>query len=825
MDPTSAPASPASPATGSATSLPIDVTVVIPVRNEGARVEAVLGDLLAQDFPVERMEILVVDGASTDDTADRVRRIAARDPRVRLLSNPARLSSPARAIGAAHARGRFVAFVDGHCRVESRRLLADMVALFERSGADALARPQPLVPTGANATARAIALARTSPLGHSGKSEIYGQGERVVSPVSSGAMYRREVFDRVGTFDPAFDAAEDVEFNWRVERAGLRCLTSDALAVRYEPRRTFAALWRQMVRYGVGRARLHRKHPSAFTVETLVPVGFALGLPLLAASPFLARPWSIVFAAPYALYAALAVTAAAFAVRGAPRSLLPRVAFAFPVIHAGLGCGYLKGLTGSFEPSRSDGGRDSRPTVVPASLGDVRAPLYRHVVAPVWARLRGDRSPSKVAAVERCLALDERARRIDTVERLRALLRHARDTVPFHRDRMRAAGFDPDRLRAVEDLAVLPRLTRADLTAHAAGLRSTAYAGRALIEARSGGTTSAAVPFVQTREAVEWKDAAAIALRARMGWTPEARTAWLWGAAQDGPPPTRNPLRLAKGWVSSRLLGRALWLGAGDLSDARLDDHVVRLRRHAPQVLQGYPSAVDLLARRLEARGERLHVPVVVLTAEPVFPEPRERIARALQADVFTFYGARECGWIASEGADHRLRVNTAGVHLERAEDGALLVTDLVNDAMPLIRYEIGDRGTIEAGPALPGDSRPVLAALEGRLTDVFVLPSGRRIPGVVADLRAYRVGLGVLEAQLVQNEPDSLDVRWVAAPNYAPGDEAKMAERLERMFFHELTIRLHRVERLVASPNGKVRYCISNVAAAPALGAPGRAG
>lgn len=333
------------PQGSAAPSVPLDVTVVLPVRNEGAHLDAILGDLLRQDFPRERMEILVVDGRSTDDSRERVRRLAAGDPRIRLLDNPRRLSSAARALGATAARGRYVAYVDGHCRIDSPALLSDMVALFERTGADCLARPQPLVPSDPGRVARAIAAARTSPFGHSTKSEIFCDREAEVSPVSSGAMYRREVFATVGPYDPAFDACEDVELNWRVKAAGLRSFSSPRLAVRYEPRRTFRALFRQMGRYGLGRARLHRKFPQAFTLESAIPPAFVLGLPVLAASPLLPRTLALVVVAGYALYALLALL---FSARAAARAnalpLLPLVAWAFPTIHAGLGIGYLRGL-------------------------------------------------------------------------------------------------------------------------------------------------------------------------------------------------------------------------------------------------------------------------------------------------------------------------------------------------------------------------------------------------------------------------------------------------------------------------------------------------
>lgn len=335
--------SPPSRTTPPAAVAEVDVTVVMPVRNEGAHIEAVVRQLLAQDLGELRMEILVVDGESDDDTVARVQALTQSDDRVRVLTNPQRLSSAARALGVESARGRYVAIVDGHCRIPSTTLLRDMVDLFEKTGADCLSRPQPLVPGKQRWMARAIAAARTSPFGHSTQSTIYDDREREVEPTSSGAMYRREVFERVGNFDTAFDACEDVEFNYRCAQAGLSCWTSPKLAIQYEPRRTLPALWRQLVRYGLGRARLHRKHASAFSFESLVPAGFVLGLPLAAAGLWLPAPWRWVLPGLYALYVLLDVLASVHTAAKRGVSLLPALLVVFPTIHAALGVGYLKG--------------------------------------------------------------------------------------------------------------------------------------------------------------------------------------------------------------------------------------------------------------------------------------------------------------------------------------------------------------------------------------------------------------------------------------------------------------------------------------------------
>lgn len=331
------------------------VSCVLPVRDEAAHIEAVLGDLLAQEAEGTPFEVLVVDGRSRDDTRARVAAVAARDPRVRLLDNPARLSSAARALGVAAARGRYVAFVDGHCRLPTRTLLRDMLDLFQRSGAACLARPQPLVPAARGWRARAVAAARTSSFGHSAASTIYDGREGPVSPVSAGAMYRREVFAQVGTFDPAFDACEDVELNWRVHAAGLPCWTSPRLAVAYEPRGTLRGLFAQMRRYGRGRARLHRKHPAAFTWESLAPVALVLGLPVLLGAAALLAPHApgavqAALLAPVLLYALLSLLASAAAASRAGWDLLPLLPVVFLLVHAGLGLGYLHGRLERWPP-------------------------------------------------------------------------------------------------------------------------------------------------------------------------------------------------------------------------------------------------------------------------------------------------------------------------------------------------------------------------------------------------------------------------------------------------------------------------------------------
>ena len=337
------------PSHGAAGPAALFVSVVLPVRNEALFIGATLAQLLDQDYPQDRFEVLVVDGVSDDETPAIVAAVAARAPNVRLLSNPKKFSSAARNVGAQAARGELILYIDGHCEIPSRCMLTDVVDAFQRSGAECLARPQPLEVSGATPLQCAIAAARSSWLGHHPESFIYSSSEQFVPALSVAVAYRRVVFDRVGEFDETFDACEDVEFNHRVDEAEMRCFFTPRAAVRYFPRDSLRGLFWQMARYGRGRVRLLKKHPKTFSYGMIPPAalvaGTVLGLPLC----FAGKSAAMVYAAALVLY--LAVVAAgslSVALRLMNLRLLAWLPLVFATVHFGAGIGILQELLEHF---------------------------------------------------------------------------------------------------------------------------------------------------------------------------------------------------------------------------------------------------------------------------------------------------------------------------------------------------------------------------------------------------------------------------------------------------------------------------------------------
>lgn len=279
------------------------ITVSMPVRNEERFIESSLKQLLNQDYPKDRYEIIVADGLSTDKTRHKVNAIIENYNQVVLLSNPGIFPSSGRNVSFKNGKGDFFVVVDGHCKINDKNFLKNIADAFQRSKAECLGRPQPFIVPDAETTQRAIALARSSSLGHSANSFIHSGEEGFFSPVSMGCAYSKKVFDAIGYLDENFDACEDVEFNYRVEKAGFKSFFTPKIAVQYYPRDSFKGLFKQLKRYGEGRARFLFKHPEALNIDALKPVLLVLGV-------FLG--WFTVFINEYLFYAYILVTLSYF---------------------------------------------------------------------------------------------------------------------------------------------------------------------------------------------------------------------------------------------------------------------------------------------------------------------------------------------------------------------------------------------------------------------------------------------------------------------------------------------------------------------------------
>jgi cellulose synthase/poly-beta-1,6-N-acetylglucosamine synthase-like glycosyltransferase len=312
------------------------VTVVIPCRDEEPYIEACVRSALGQDWPHDRLEILVADGMSMDATREILLRLAAEDPRIRLLDNTARIPAGGLNECIRRARGAVIVRMDVHGEY-APDFVRKCVGVLDRTGADNVGGPAK--PKARTFFQRCVAAALGSPLGVGGSRYPAEDAEGWVENVWPGA-FRREVFERVGLFDPNAPSNEDIELERRIADAGGRTYSSPEIGLHYYPRESMRALARQYFRYGQGRARTLLKHGRSGSWGPAVPFFWLLGeAALLATSRWQPlAPWSL---AAYAL--ATGAEAVRVGIQEGPLAV-PVVWAIFPIVHVAQGAGFAAGL-------------------------------------------------------------------------------------------------------------------------------------------------------------------------------------------------------------------------------------------------------------------------------------------------------------------------------------------------------------------------------------------------------------------------------------------------------------------------------------------------
>jgi succinoglycan biosynthesis protein ExoA len=315
------------------------VSIIIPMRNEASSIAELLDGVLGQDYPAERLEVLVVDGASTDDSAPVVERYATHDRRVRLLSNPRRIVPTALNIAIRAARGEIICRIDGHTRV-AKDYVRIGVETLQRTGADNVGGRMDAV--GGGWFGNAVADATASRFGV-GAYFHFGTEEREVDTVYLG-MWPRQVFERVGLFDEELVRNQDDEFNYRLRKAGGRVVLNPAMRSWYQNRQDVAHLVSQYYQYGQWKVRVLQKHPRQMSWRHFIPPAFVAGMVVLALAgawlPAAARLLRLATAA----YLLVVLFAAVQASRRRGVTGVLATALALTCLHVSWGSGFLHGL-------------------------------------------------------------------------------------------------------------------------------------------------------------------------------------------------------------------------------------------------------------------------------------------------------------------------------------------------------------------------------------------------------------------------------------------------------------------------------------------------
>jgi phenylacetate-CoA ligase len=379
-------------------------------------------------------------------------------------------------------------------------------------------------------------------------------------------------------------------------------------------------------------------------------------------------------------------------------------------------------------------------------------------------------------------------------ERLAELLELAATRVPYYQ-RLWQGRTGWDRLEN------WPLLEKEPLRAEALSFLTDGADPRPMARLHTSGTTGKPLDLWAPR-AIEREWWALFEARWRRWYGVDYHDRW---AVIGGKPVTHVSQRRPPYWVWDAAQ-RLLYLSTYHLAPDTIGSYLDELRDRRVRYLRGYSSSLYTLAQGvLRQKRTDLRMEVVITYAEVLHEWQRDAISQAFQCPVRETYGMVEMAAAASECEHGRMHLWPEAGWTELLEDGELVSTGLLNTAMPLIRYRIGDSAAPPTESECPcGRTLPLMGKVEGRLDDVVYTTDGRRF----GCLDVVHAGMAVREAQVIQEDLDRFRVKYVPAPEFTRGTAAAIVEELQSQL-GPVRVALEEVERVPRGANGKFRMIV----------------
>ena len=403
--------------------------------------------------------------------------------------------------------------------------------------------------------------------------------------------------------------------------------------------------------------------------------------------------------------------------------------------------------------------------------------------------------------------------------RLRMLVNHAYNNVPFYREAFDRIKLRPEDIRGIEDIDIIPVITRDIFRNRNREFIARGSKYKNIRTGKTGGTTGTPVIVYKDTSDRSMTWASYYRWYDWMGIAMGEKTMTFWGA---GSVTESNFPETVRQRVIN-YLQNAYVVNSFNISRELLPSVVSGINRMKPVLIKGYLSSLMFLAGYMNERGIRVSAPLkaVSSTTETLLPEDRKTLEKTFQAPVYDQYGCGEASAIAYECPHHRgMHLTQEHVIVEILDDyqhpsigsGNVVITNLDNFIMPFIRYVNGDIAKIAESKCSCGVTSPRIAFVEGRASDSIILKNGARVHGVFFTDILYEKGIfteKIKRFQVYQDKPGEIEFR-IESPHKADiSTDTLLTETLNRYFSH---VEIKRSEKLENEPNGKFRYIKSGI-------------
>jgi phenylacetate-CoA ligase len=397
--------------------------------------------------------------------------------------------------------------------------------------------------------------------------------------------------------------------------------------------------------------------------------------------------------------------------------------------------------------------------------------------------------------------------------RFKKLIRFAYDMNVFYRKRFDDAGVRPEDIRSIEDIRALPILTKEDIRRETDEMISRGFIKDTLMKIKTGGSTGTALELYITEECSEFRNACARRSDQWSGWKPCEPVGAVWG----------NPILPSgvKSRMRSFLLGPYIFLDTMNITDNSVLRFSGDWERVRPTLLYGHAHSIFILAEYVKKLSVDVIRPrSIVSTSMMLLAHERKTIEQVFGVKVTDRYGCEEVSLIASECERHEgMHMNIEHLLIEfikedgepaaPGEMGTIVVTDLMNYAMPLIRYRVEDMGMPTDRICKCGRGLPLMDKVLGRTADFLVRKDGSRVAGVSLIERLLTNNPGICQMQIVQETIDHFHVSIVKGDKFIQDTTIPQFLNDLREIFPDTEIVVEYAGHIKPEISGKYRFAI----------------
>ncbi len=382
-------------------------------------------------------------------------------------------------------------------------------------------------------------------------------------------------------------------------------------------------------------------------------------------------------------------------------------------------------------------------------------------------------------------------------KRLRSIVHHAYKNTRFYRDLFNQLHITPDDIKTKKDLAALPFTTKRDLQDRFNDLVAYGYSEKNCYVFNTSGSTGTPATVLYDPYYKDYTEAEDFVFMWDVGYRPWEKIAYT----------KRKP------WRSHVLQNLGIMRAYHVLTSLPEKEQARLLQNISPSLIVSYPVLMQAIARAARAENYAITPKAVIVGGEMLTPHVRSLIEDVLTTTLFETYATVEFATVAKECAHKNWHIHSTKCLVEFV-DGSVVITNLVNKALPLLRYEIEDRGSPKKGVCPCGRGYPMMKMLEGRSGDLFILPDGSKIP----PLRVFKTRL-ILDSnvaakryQIIQEEPDSFVVRIVPTANFTDAIASQIKKQLVSDLNYPVTVEIETVDEIPLIDDRKLRVNICRV-------------